>query len=68
MASVRHLTTEELADRLGLEPRTVEDYRLDGTGPRFIRLGKGGPRAPVRYREKDVEAWEDSRLVTPGTT
>lgn len=64
---VRHLTTEELAARLGVRPRTVEDWRLDGTGPPPMRLGKGGPRSPVRYREKDVEAWEESRLVTPGT-
>lgn len=68
MASVRHLTTEELAARLGVEPRTVEDWRLDGIGPPFIRLGKGGPKSAVRYRERDVEPWEESRLVTPGTT
>lgn len=67
MAAVKHLTTEELAERLGISPRTVEGWRRTGYGPKFFPLGKGGPRAPVRYRETDIEDWEKSRLVTPGT-
>jgi hypothetical protein len=59
-AVVRHLTTEELAERLRYEPRTVEDWRLDGKGPRFMRFGRGGG---VRYRLADVEAWEESLIV-----
>jgi hypothetical protein len=54
-STVKHLTTEELADRLRLSPRTIEDWRLDGKGPRYLP-------DPVRYRLSDVEAWEESRL------
>jgi Helix-turn-helix domain len=56
-----HLTTEELAARLKLSARTVEDWRLDGKGPRYLP-------DPVRYRLADVEAWEESRLVKPAST
>lgn len=65
MAAVKHLTTEELAERLGIEPRTADDWRVDGRGPKFIRFGR-----TVRYRVADVEAWEESLLVKPqrGTT
>lgn len=65
-----HLTTEDLAKQLGgdISPRTVEDWRTDGIGPRFFRLGKGGPKSPVRYRQADVDAWVESRLVAPAST
>jgi predicted DNA-binding transcriptional regulator AlpA len=56
---VRHLTTEELAERLGFSVRTVEGWRRTGYGPRWLP-GKGS--AGVRYREADIEAWEESRL------
>jgi predicted site-specific integrase-resolvase len=64
MAAVRHLTTEELAERLGgdFSVRTLEDWRLDGKGPKFIR-----PGGKVRYRLADIEAWEESVLVQTGT-
>lgn len=66
MGAVKHLTTEELAERLGgdeeerVSVRTLEDWRHDGKGPAFIRVG-----GKVRYRLKDVEAWEESNLVIP---
>ena len=53
----RHLTTDELAERLSLPAETVKRWRKTGTGPRFIRVGRH-----VRYRLADVEAWEKSRL------
>lgn len=65
MPAVRHLTTEELAERIGggISVRTIEDWRLTpGRGPRFIRLPRG-----IRYREADIEAWEKSRLSEPAT-
>ncbi|WP_309065343.1 helix-turn-helix transcriptional regulator [Microbacterium sp.] len=34
---------------------TLARYRADGTGPRFIRIGRS-----VRYRREDVLAWLDS--------
>lgn len=64
MTAVRHLTTGELAERLGggLSPETVKRWRRTGDGPKFIRVGRH-----VRYRLADVEAWEKSLVVQSGT-
>ena len=46
------LTTEELADWLDVSEQFVELSRHDGSGPKFIKLGK----RMVRYR-RAVLAW-----------
>jgi hypothetical protein len=51
-------TTDQVAERLNLSPRTVTNWRHAGKGPRSFRLGTGG-KAPVRYRAVDVLAWID---------
>jgi len=61
----KHLTTADLAERLGVSPRTVDDWRVDKKGPAYIRIGRGDDT--VRYRLADVEAWEAERLVTLGS-
>ena len=63
MSAVRHLTTDQLAERLGVEPQTVRDWRVQDRGPAYIK--DGGKL--VRYRLADVEAWEKSCLVTPAS-
>lgn len=50
------LTTAEAAKYLRLSPRTLEDYRIKGGGPVFIRIGLGR-RAPVLYDLEDLNAW-----------
>jgi hypothetical protein len=35
------LTTEEAAELLWLSPRTLEDMRSNGTGPKFVKMGPG---------------------------
>jgi excisionase family DNA binding protein len=57
--AVRHLSKEELSERLGVPVETLKRWRRTGHGPAFIRAGKH-----VRYRVADVEAWEKTRLVT----
>jgi predicted DNA-binding transcriptional regulator AlpA len=42
----------ELADILGVPVSTVNLWRTQGTGPKFIRVGKH-----VRYAFDDVVAW-----------
>ena len=44
------LTTSQAAERLGLSPRTLEEWRLRGGGPVFRKLG----RRTVRYAETDL--------------
>jgi predicted site-specific integrase-resolvase len=50
------LTEAELADELKVSPRTLQRWRLEGRGPRWIRVGK----AP-RYKWGDVQAWLEER-------
>ena len=50
------LSTRRAAARLGLSPRTLEDYRQSGEGPEFYRFGRR-----VRYHVADLEAWAAAR-------
>ena len=54
------LTTNEAAERLRLSPRTLERFRLDGTGPRWCRVG----RRRVIYSAADIDVWTASRTFT----
>ena len=54
--TIKLLTTAEAAAFLRLSPRTLEDMRLNGTGPRYNKLGPS-KRARVVYREEDLLAW-----------
>jgi predicted DNA-binding transcriptional regulator AlpA len=47
-------STAQLADVLGVPVSTVANWRVDGKGPKFIRVGKH-----VRYSIGDVVAWTD---------
>lgn len=47
-----------LAKRLNLSQATLQKWRLNGTGPRFLKLGRA-----VRYRVSDVEAWLASQTI-----
>ena len=51
------ITQEQLAERWHLSPRTLEQWRWLGKGPRFLKIG-----ARVLYREEDVEAWETAQV------
>ena len=53
------LQTASVAALLGLKPQTLRKWRLQGRGPRYVRLG--GPTGRVVYRRCDVDAWLDAR-------
>lgn len=55
-----YLTPAEVADMLHLKEKTLEKWRMEERGPRFIRMGKGG-RARVVYDVTDVTAWMNSQ-------
>jgi excisionase family DNA binding protein len=52
------MTTEELAEYLGLARRTLYQWRQRGTGPRSIKAGHD-----LRYRKSDVELWLELRAA-----
>lgn len=54
------LTTGDVAGRLGVPPRTLEQWRYLGRGPAYVRVG-----AHVRYRAADVGQWLDEHRVVP---
>ena len=46
------LTTVEAAAHLRLSPRTLERYRVNGEGPKYLKLER-----TVRYRRADLDEW-----------
>lgn len=53
----QHLTEKEVAKRLKVTTRTLQNWRRAGHAPKAIKLGE----RTVRYRLEDVEAYENSR-------
>lgn len=51
------ITQQQLAERWHLSPRTLEQWRWLGKGPRFLKIG-----ARVLYDETDVDAYEADHL------
>ncbi len=48
--------TPQAAEQVKLSPRTLEDYRTKGGGPKYRRLGKR-----ILYRPEDLDEWVDAR-------
>ena len=46
------LTTREVAKYLDVAESTVIQYRVNGTGPKYIKFGH-----IIRYRRRDIEVW-----------
>ena len=59
MAATTYLTQSESADFLRLSERTLERWRVEGTGPQFRRFGRR-----VVYAKADLEIWADGRCFT----
>jgi len=47
------LSEDQAAELLGLSVRTLQRFRVDGRGPRYLKLG----RKRVAYSETDIAAW-----------
>jgi len=47
------LTQNQLAERWYISPRTLEQWRWLGKGPKFVKIG-----ARVLYRDSDIETYE----------
>ncbi|MEU8656280.1 helix-turn-helix transcriptional regulator [Actinoplanes philippinensis] len=46
----------EVATYIGKPPRTLEQWRYLGVGPKFVKVGRD-----VRYRWADVDAWLEAQ-------
>mgnify|MGYP006165786907 CR=1 FL=1 len=55
-SATAHLHQEHLARRWGISPRTLERWRVEGRGPRYMKIG-----GRVLYRLEDIEAYETSQ-------
>lgn len=49
--------TKHAAAYLGLSPHTLEAWRKNGGGPRFVKL-----RNAVRYRPEDLDAFIEASM------
>jgi len=54
------LTTDDVAEMTGLSPETLAQWRWLKKEIPFVRLGK----KCVRYRQSDIDAWVEKRLVS----
>ncbi len=54
------LDEKRTAQLLSINHRTLQQWRLRGTGPRFIRISS----RCVRYRYRDLLAWINERVRT----
>ena len=50
---MQHLDQKDLAERWLISPRTLEQWRWQGRGPRYLKIG-----GRVIYRLSDIEAFE----------
>lgn len=46
------------AEHLGVTVRSMQTWRVNGKGPKFVRIS----RTAVRYRPEDVKAWVEERI------
>lgn len=51
----RLVKEREAAEHLGVSVRTLQKWRLQGNGPRFVKLGHA-----VRYDSEDLEIYIDA--------
>lgn len=60
-SSALSVNATEAAAMLGISPRTLANWRTQGIGPAFIRIGKVHSR--TLYRVDDLHAWLDANRV-----
>jgi len=49
------LSTVEAAGHVGVAPKTLENWRTTGLGPKFVKAGRR-----VVYDPADITAWKDA--------
>ena len=51
------VSENKMAPMIGVEPQTLQNWRVSGRGPRWYKLPSGG----VRYDVDEVLAWAKSQ-------
>ena len=59
METRAYLTEIEVADLINVPRRTLQAWRYQGRGPRYVKLG-----GSVRYRVTDLEKFLETRTRT----
>lgn len=54
------LLQRDVAERWRVSPRTLERFRYEKKGPRYVKIG-----GRVVYRLSDIEAYEAQGLINP---
>lgn len=54
------LREKQAASFLGVAPKTLANWRSQGKGPKFCRLGRA-----IGYRQEDLEAFIEQCLADP---
>lgn len=54
---VKHMNQRQVADRWSVSEATLERWRSEGIGPRFMKI-----QGRVLYRLQDIEAYEEQCL------
>jgi predicted DNA-binding transcriptional regulator AlpA len=57
---MEYLKDFDAAERLGLSVKTLRAWRLQGRGPKYLKLGRA-----VRYLVQDLDQWAAGRTVIP---
>lgn len=60
-ASALSVSANEAATMLGVSPRTLANWRTQGVGPTFVRIGAVHSR--TLYRLDDLNTWLDNNRV-----
>ncbi len=56
------VTPSVLASRWNIHVKTLSQWRWNGRGPQFLKLGRA-----IMYRLQDIEAFEQERLCSDTT-
>jgi excisionase family DNA binding protein len=54
------MTLEDVSKYLDIPMKTLRKWRLDGSGPRAIKVGRH-----LRFRRSDVDEWLEERADEP---
>lgn len=60
LSSSRLVNERAAADFLGYSIRALQNWRVRGGGPQFVKVSARS----VRYRVRDLVAWSEERLVS----